>query len=116
MRVNPKHTDFEAISRRSMQKDFKNRRTRPEKRNAPKNQNSGKITNIRIAHVNEGCQYARYSRYLVGKAVRCVDSKGEKTTSGWYEFVFDDDRKALNAAAGWSDNKKKYLLERPQLR
>ena len=30
----------------------------------------------------------------------------------WYcEFVHDDDRKALNMAAGWSDNKKLYLLD-----
>lgn len=27
------------------------------------------------------------------------------------EFVHDDDRKALNMAAGWSDNKKVYLLD-----
>lgn len=45
----------------------------------------------------------------------CKKGVGDSTT-GYYQFIHDDDRKALNDAAGWSDNKKQYLLERPKLK
>lgn len=115
MRVKGK-TDYSAISRQSVQKDFQKQRIHPERNKSPQIKDIAKIKDPRIAEINEGCQYAKFARFLVGKAVKCVESKGEHTTSGWYKFIFDDDRKALNRAAGWSDNKKIYLLERPKLR
>lgn len=47
--------------------------------------------------------------FIVGKLVRLVQ---KSSVGGWVcEFVHDDDRKAINHAAGWSDNKKQYLLD-----
>lgn len=71
----------------------------------------------RVSSINPACMYAKYSRFFVGKLVRLVSRKGiGDSTTGYYEFVHDEDRKALNEAAGWSDNKKQYLLERPKFR
>ena len=36
----------------------------------------------------------------------------QSNVGGWIVgFVYDDDRKAINHAAGWSDMKKEYLLD-----
>lgn len=42
----------------------------------------------------------------------------EKSKIGyWYcEFIFDEDRRALNEAAGWSNNKNVYLLDNVQFK
>lgn len=65
----------------------------------------------RVIHISETSAYARFSRYIVGKLVR-LKEKANVGGNSWYcEFVHDDDRKALNIAAGWSDNKKLYLLD-----
>lgn len=116
MRVKKRQPDFGDISRRSIKKDF-NRRKTPEQKfkkdfqEAPRNGEAK-----RIIFVNETCSYAKYARFIVGKLVRCVESKGKGTTTGWYEFVHDDDRRALNAAAMWSNNKNRYFLERPKFK
>ena len=56
-------------------------------------------------------QTEEFARYIVGKLVR-LKEKANVGGNSWYcEFVHDDDRKALNMAAGWSDNKKLYLLD-----
>lgn len=84
---------------------------------APQIEKKPKINqDLRIIHISENCSYAQYARFVVGKLVRLIEPKGNNTTSGWYEFVFDDDRRALNAAAGWSDSKKMYLFERPKFK
>ena len=115
MRVKKRQTDFGAISRNSMQKDFKHNRIYQKEEKRPQIENAPEITTEkRISYINERCEYAKYARYFIGRLVRCVESKMNDTTTGWYEFVFDDDRKALNGAAGWSDNKKRYYLERPK--
>lgn len=65
----------------------------------------------RIIHISEVSGYAKFARYIVGKLVR-LKEKANVGGNSWYcEFVHDDDRKALNMAAGWSDNKKLYLLD-----
>lgn len=65
----------------------------------------------RIIHISETSAYAKFARYIVGKLVR-LKEKANVGGNSWYcEFVHDDDRKALNMAAGWSDNKKLYLLD-----
>lgn len=120
MRMKINETDFNAISRRSIQKDFQRNKKYPEKRKAPQIQNLRKTTDnlngVRIAEISDKCEYVKFARLLVGKKVNCVNQSTDKSTSGWYEFVFDEDRQALNKAAGWSDKKKMYLLTRPKLR
>lgn len=122
-----KKTDYDAISRCSVRKDFVCGKTYGNQIKTPQAKNYNKITILknsytqkeykRIAAINPTCMYAKYARYFVGKAVRLVSDAGmENSTTGWYAFIHDDDRKALNQAAGWSDEKKQYLLERPKFR
>ena len=114
MRIN-KRPDYERTIRRSMQRDFNKI---PQERNIHNDIQEQPYSNkqYRISAINTSCQYAKYARYLVNKLVRCVESKGDGCTTGWYEFCFDDDRLKLNSAAQWSDNKKRYYLERPKLK
>lgn len=126
---NKRKPDYEVISRRSVAKDFYPERIHiihkkvPEKRNSreiniPKQQEQPEEgQSKRISTINPICMYSKYARFFVGKLVRLISKKGEgDSTTGWYEFVHDEDRKALNEAAGWSDNKKMYLLERPKFK
>lgn len=119
--------DYEAISRRSVKRDFYPERLYFDQRKTQQNVNSqeirakqdnghvGKV--YRIANINVICEYAKYSRYFIGKLVRLIRNKGiGDSTTGWYEFLHDEDRVAINQAAGWSDNKREYLLERPKLK
>lgn len=126
---NKRKPDFEAISRRSVAKDFYPERIHIIHKKMPEKRNSREI-NIpnqqeqpeegqtkRVSTINPACMYAKYARFFVGKLVRLVERKGIlDSTTGWYEFVHDEDRKALNEAAGWSENKKMYLLERPKFK
>lgn len=132
MRVN-KRPDYGAISKRSIKKDFfpeqihVHKEKTPEKRNFEKITETKKVKHLeryessdapcRISSINPNCQYAKYARFFLGKLVKLVNKTGiGDSTTGWYEFVFDEDRKALNEAAGWSDRKNRYLLERPKLK
>lgn len=108
MRIERKQkSDFLTDSRRSIQKDFQ-RYTRKEK--APEIEDLPKINaERRIIFVGEKSEYFRFRSYIVGKKVRLIR---ESSVGGWVcEFVHDDDRKALNRAGGWSDNKKQYLFD-----
>lgn len=73
---------------------------------------------VRIKSINSNCQYIKFARYIVGRLMRLTTKTGALpgSTTGWYEFVHDEDRKALNKAAGWSDAKNLYLLENPKLK
>lgn len=122
-----KKVDFGAISKRSIKKDFyseeihiPNDKT-PEKRNLQKITAMKKVkeleqyeaadTPCRISSINPNCQYAKFAKFFIGKLVKLVNKTGVgDSTTGWYEFLFDEDRKALNEAAGWSDRKNRYLL------
>jgi len=112
MRVK-KNRDFSSVSRESMKKDFVNPIIVQEKKPQPKEEK--KKEGQRIIEINTNCSYAKLARFLVGKLVKCIEKK-EDSTSGWYEFIFDDDRKALNRAGYWSDNKNRYFLERPKFK
>lgn len=117
MRINRRQPDYGAISRQSIKRDFQTTTTKAPEVKAPQIEKKPKINqDLRIIHISENCSYAKYSRFIVGKLVRLVEPKGNNTTSGWYEFVFDDDRRALNSAAGWSDRKTNYLFERPKFK
>ena len=108
MRV--KKTDFRAISRRSIQRDFIRRESCYSPNKVPQRENLPQVNEIRrIIFVGENSGYYGFRFYLIGKLVRIVE---HISISEFYcEFVHDNDRVALNIAAGWSDNKKKYLFD-----
>lgn len=63
----------------------------------------------RVSELNAASSYAQYKKLIIGKLVRLISSG---TCGGmWVEFVYEDDRLALNKAAGWSADKKRYLLD-----
>lgn len=112
MRTKKKQTDYGAISRSSIKKDFQRVQRYPTEGKTPQIEELSKINaERRIIHISEVSGYAKFARYIVGKLVR-LKEKANVGGNSWYcEFVHDDDRKALNMAAGWSDNKKLYLLD-----
>lgn len=112
MRTKKKQTDYGAISRSSIKKDFQRVQRYPTEGKTPQIEELPKINaERRIIHISEVSGYAKFARYIVGKLVR-LKEKANVGGNSWYcEFVYDDDRKALNMAAGWSDNKKLYLLD-----
>lgn len=112
MRTKKKQTDYGAISRSSIKKDFQRVQRYPTEEKTPQIEELPKINaERRIIHISEVSGYAKFARYIVGKLVR-LKEKANVGGNSWYcEFVYDDDRKALNMAAGWSDNKKLYLLD-----
>lgn len=114
MRVPKRKQDFGTISRQSIKQDFRQRQADQPKKEPEKQAQINQ--EYRIAHIHENCEYARFARYFVSKLMRCVESRGAGTTTGWYEFVYDADRTAVNKAAGWSDAKTRYLLERPKFK
>ena len=59
--------------------------------------------------LNERSTYITFKRYIVGKLVRVLEAGNN---GGWWvSFVSDSDRLKLNAAAGWSARKDRYLLD-----
>ena len=112
MRTKKRTPDFGAISRSSIKKDFQRVQRYPAEEKRPQIEELPKINaERRIIHISETSAYAKFARYIVGKLVR-LKEKANVGGNSWYcEFVHDDDRKALNMAAGWSDNKKLYLLD-----
>lgn len=64
--------------------------------------------NKRIKEVLPTSSYYKYSRYIVGRLVRIT---GKGLCGNVCEFVHDEDRQALNNAAGWSDRKKEYIFD-----
>lgn len=63
----------------------------------------------RIADVSESSAYAKYRRFLVGRLVRII--KSGYGGGYWVEFVFEQDREKLINAAGWSNEKRQFLLD-----
>ena len=98
--------DYNELVRRSIRKDFAKanfkRNGRVPKTPHPKHTR-------RVVELNETSGYARFRRYIVGRLVRIVESG--YNGGNWVEFVRDADRDALNAAAGWSQDKRRFLLD-----
>lgn len=90
--------DYADASKRSIKKDLI--RARQEK--------SADAANKRIKEVRPTSSYYKYSRYIVGRLVRIT---GQGLCGNVCEFVHDEDRQALNHAAGWSDKKKEYIFD-----
>ena len=109
MRIKRK-TDYSEISRRSVRSDFKPYNRTPEREKGRQAQKQPQINAIRrIAFVNENSGYYKYRNLILGKQVRLLR---EAPFGGWYcSFVFDEDRRALNRAAEWSEGKDEYLFD-----
>lgn len=117
MRVNKRQPDYGAISRQSIKRDFIAMKEQPQGEKPRQIEEKPKLNqDVRVIHISEKCYYAKYARYIVGKLFRVIELNEGSTNTGWYEFVYDADRKALNAAASWSDSKKRYMFERPQFK
>lgn len=90
--------DYAEASKGSIKKDLI--RARQER--------SADAANKRIKEVRPTSSYYKYSRYIVGRLVRIT---GKGLCGNVCEFVHDEDRQALNNAAGWSDKKKEYIFD-----
>lgn len=102
--------DYGAVSRNSIQRDFtRNRRvsTPPKKVEQPPQENSER----RVLSVSQTSSYYKLRRFIVNKRIRILRKSDIGGSSFYVEFVYDDDRKALNNEAGWSDGKTEYLLD-----
>lgn len=110
MRTKKRIVDYGAISRRSIKSDFRRVQTYSEREKRPQIENPPEINaERRVLFIGENSSYYKLRSFLVGKLVRLVQ---ESSVGGWVcEFVHEDDRKAINNAAGWSDSKKQYLLD-----
>lgn len=110
MRTKQRQPDFGAISSRSIKNDFKRVQTYPAEGKRPQIENPPEINaERRVLFVGENSGYYKLRSFIVGKLVRLIE---QSSMGGWIcEFVHDDDRKAINAASGWSDRKKQYLLD-----
>ena len=92
--------DYGEISRRSIRQEMQHQRhTYHPRRN-------GNI--VRIVALNETSWYWKYRYCIVNRLFRIVD---ESVCGKEVEFINEDDRKNLNRAAGWSDNKKTYIID-----
>lgn len=110
MRTKKRTPDFGAISRASIKRDFQRVQRYPKEEKRPQIENPPEINaERRVLFVGENSSYYKLRSFIVGKLVRLVQ---ESSVGGWVcEFVHDDDRRAINNAAGWSDSKKQYLLD-----
>lgn len=66
---------------------------------------------FKIKGLHEFCSYYHIRYLFKNKRMKRVTVEG--LTSGYYEFMFDEDREAVNRKEGWSEKKTRYLLERP---
>lgn len=110
MRIKQRQPDFGAISRASIKRDFQRVQRYPEREKRREIANSPEINSERrIIFVGENSSYFKLRALLLGRHVRLVE---QSSVGGWVcEFVRDDDRQALNAAAGWSESKDRYLFD-----
>lgn len=109
MRFNKKK-DYAEISRRSIQRDFHRpqyrRNVETKRYNEPPKENAER----RITFVGENSSYFRFRHLLIGKLVRLINQSS--LTGGWIcRFVYEEDAKALNKAADWSENKQEYIFD-----
>lgn len=112
MRTSKKRTDFLTVSRRSVALDFQMSVTNAYGEKRPEIEKEAKINDEkRIIHISDRGEYAKFARFIVGKLVRVLERSDVGGNSFYCSFVHDSDRIALNGAAGWSNNKTRYLFE-----
>ena len=97
--------DYEELARKSIRKDF-NKANFKRNGRAPKPPHP--VNTKRIVSINENCEYYKFRKFFIGKLVRFIAFGFGN--GAWYEFVNESDRNALNAAAGWSQDKRRFLL------
>jgi len=103
---------FGRVSKNSIQKDFSKNKIHPkEEYKQEVKEDPKEDSERRVVQLTETSAYAKYSRFIVGKLVKIVRKSEIGGNSFVIKFVFDEDRKALNNAADWSDMKKEYLLD-----
>lgn len=110
----PKKNDsvFAIISKKSIKKDFnQNKRQIKEEPKREAQEQPKQYSERRVAQLSKTSSYAKFSRLIVGKRVKLIKQSTFDSNSWYVEFVFDEDRKALNYEADWTDNKKEYLLD-----
>ncbi len=90
MRTKKKRTDYGAISRSSIKKDFQRVQRYPTEEKTPQIEELPKINaERRIIHISDVSGYAKFARYIVGKLVR-LKEKANVGGNSWYcEFVHD---------------------------
>jgi hypothetical protein len=98
--------NYDDLIRRSIRKDFAKANYKRQRRE-PKTPHSSNTR--RVVELNDNSNYRQFRRYIVGRLVRIIESG--YNGGYWVEFVRDADRNALNAAAGWSSGKTRYLLD-----
>lgn len=110
MRTTKRQSDFSAVSRRSIQKDFQRVQSYAREVKRREIEDLPEINSERRAvFVGKNSEYYQHRACILGKLFRLVERAG---VGGWIcEFVHDEDRQVLNAAAGWTDNKTRYLLD-----
>ena len=111
MRLKKRLPDFRAISRRSIKGDFMPAR---DNLSGTRNRETDNLTLKpgtirRVVSVGEDSSYYKLRSHMAGKLVRLVK---QSSVGGWVcEFVREENRQAINRAAGWSDAKTQYLLD-----
>ena len=106
-----KRRDYGELARRSVKKDFEMFQC-PGNDDVKKEEKEVRInTEKRIISISDVSSYHAYSRFIVGKLVRVKEKAPIGSNSYYCEFVHEEDQKALNMAAGWSDKKKLYLFD-----
>lgn len=126
--VKKQRRDYDGIIKRSLKRDYypepiiirDNKTQETQKKAKIINKPDKRVDdlankNFRIISLPQSSSYKYLSRYIENRLMRLSERTGIGTT-GWYEFVYEDDRIRLNDAAGWSDAKRRYLLENPKLR
>jgi len=98
-------TFFGMISKNSIKKDFKDSGIKKEVDQPPQ-----MGAERRIIGISERSDYYKYKYLIVGKLVKIVDQSSIGFNTYTCSFVFDEDRKALNRALGYSE-KQQYLFE-----
>lgn len=107
-----RHNYYGDIARASVKRDMELYRMRKDKERVPNFEDLDKISkDQRVAYISDKSEYAKFAQYIVGKLVKVKERANIGSNSFYCEFVFDADRKALNAAAGWSDSKHLYLFD-----
>lgn len=101
------NTHFGRISKNSIKKDFKDRKEKKEYNEPP-----AVGAKKRIQSISEKSEYYKYQRFIIGKLVVLKEqSTVYSGLSSWVcSFAFEEDRLALNKAAGWT-MKDEYLFD-----
>jgi hypothetical protein len=96
---------FGNISKNSIKKDFKDSGVKKEINEVPQDG-----AERRVLSISERSDYYKKRHLIIGKLIKIVDHSSIGFNSFVCSFVFEEDRKLLNNALGYTD-KKEYLFE-----